>query len=113
MKIGRASCRDRASWAGLVTGVSVEYHVYIYNTRNGTLSSSSVTGTRRQTTCIGGRTSDVPSSTPTCVVGPITAQSGTHSNTAKASATFNSVTYYSADSTASYFGQSPSLTIAK
>ncbi len=48
-----------------------------------------------------------------CVVGPVSAQAGTHSNTAKATGTYTSGTKDSANDTATYTATAPDLALAK
>src|SRR5450756_1972246 len=101
------------SSVSLLTGGSVWYQFTITNTGNVTLSSPSVSDPDVSTAgCVWPATL-APAASTSCVVGPIPALSGTHTNTATASATFNSVPYSSASSSASYFGQSPSLSLSK
>jgi LPXTG-site transpeptidase (sortase) family protein len=49
----------------------------------------------------------------TCIVGPMTATTGDHINTATAQGDYLSHTYYSPESSASYFGSEPGIAIIK
>ncbi len=104
------------STVNVASGQSVYYQFTIENIGDVPLSPVSITDSTLDTSsCVWPSTLPVGTSsvdpTATCVVGPVTAQTGSHSNTATAHGTYNGTVYDSTPSTATY--ATTALTLAK
>ncbi len=109
---------DGATWADVdaapgpqvIVGSNVSFRFVITNTGTVPLTALTLTDTTlATTTCVLPATLE-PAASVECVIGPIPAVEGQHTNTATVTASFNSVTVTDSD-TASYLGGATSLPV--
>ncbi|HWA16965.1 MAG TPA: hypothetical protein VG817_11055, partial [Gemmatimonadales bacterium] len=115
------STTSSGPWLQFITvtpGSNVYYRFTIENTGDVPLSPVNVTDPTVNTAGCAWPSvlpvaSQIQDPTATCVVGPVTAGSGPNPNTATAHGTYNSLTYNSDTSSASYLGATPGFSLLK
>jgi len=103
-------------WSSSITvdqGEDVYYQFVITNSGNVPLTSLGITDANVSTSSCTFSATLASAGSTTCVVGPIIAAAGTNNNTATAHGDFDGTTYTSSPSSASYFGQNPSISVEK